>query len=61
MATANTVAGRFEQAHEELSAWDVVLGLALLAGLGFALLVVQHPMVHDSLHNFRHGAGIVCH
>lgn len=61
MATANSVSARFEYARHELSARDVALGLALVAGIGFALLVMQDPMAHDSLHNFRHTAGITCH
>jgi cobalt transporter subunit CbtB len=61
MAAANSVSARVEQARYELSARDVVLGLALVAGISFALLVMQDPMVHDSLHNFRHSAGITCH
>lgn len=61
MAAANSVSARFEHARHELSARDVALGLALVAGIGFALLVMQDPMVHDSLHNFRHTAGITCH
>ena len=61
MAPANTVSARFEEARYQLSARDVALGIALIAGLGFALLVLQDPMVHDSLHNFRHTAGITCH
>jgi cobalt transporter subunit CbtB len=61
MATANSVSARIEQAQHDLSTRDVAIGLALVAALGFALLVVQDPMMHDSLHNFRHSAGITCH
>ncbi|WP_435101248.1 CbtB domain-containing protein [Halarchaeum sp. P4] len=62
MATANnTVHGRIEQARTELTSTQVAVGLALIAALGFALLFVQQPMLHDSLHNFRHAAGITCH
>ena len=62
MATANnTVHGRIEQARMELTPARVAAGLALVAALGFALLFVQEPMVHDSMHNFRHAAGITCH
>ena len=62
MATAdNTVHGRLEQARTELTPTQVAVGLALVAALGFALLFVQEPMVHDSMHNFRHAAGITCH
>jgi cobalt transporter subunit CbtB len=61
MATANnTVHGRIEQARVELTPTQVAVGLALVAALGFALLFVQEPMLHDSIHNFRHAAGISC-
>lgn len=62
MATANnTVHGRIEQARMELTPAQMSVGLALIAALGFALLFVQEPMMHDSMHNFRHAAGITCH
>ena len=62
MATANnTVHDRIEQARMELTPARVAVGLALVATLGFALLFIQEPMVHDSMHNFRHAAGITCH
>jgi cobalt transporter subunit CbtB len=62
MATANnTVHGRVERARTELTPTQVAVGLALVAALGFALLFVQEPMLHDSMHNFRHAAGITCH
>lgn len=62
MATANTtVHGRIEQARLGLTPMQVAVGLAFVAALGFALLFVQEPMLHDSMHNFRHAAGITCH
>lgn len=62
MATANdTVHGRIGQARVELTTTQVAVGLALVAALGFTLLFVQEPAVHDSVHNFRHAAGITCH
>ncbi|RDI70267.1 CbtB domain-containing protein [Halopelagius longus] len=62
MATANnTVHGRIEQARAELTPAQMATGLALVVALGFALLFVQEPMVHDSMHNFRHAAGVTCH
>ncbi|EMA06370.1 hypothetical protein C438_06652 [Haloferax denitrificans ATCC 35960] len=36
-------------------------GALFIAALGFTLLFVQDPLVHDSLHNFRHAAGVACH
>jgi cobalt transporter subunit CbtB len=62
MATANdTVHGRIEQARIQLAPTQVAVGFALVVALGFALLFVQEPMLHDSMHNFRHAAGITCH
>lgn len=62
MATANdTVHGRIENARTALTPAQVAVGIALVAALGFTLLFVQDALVHDSLHNFRHAAGITCH
>lgn len=61
MAAANTVHERIEQARYELRPRDVVLGVAILLAIGFVLAVLQTPLAHDSLHNFRHTAGVVCH
>lgn len=61
MAGTPTVADRVALARYELSARDVATGLVLAAALGFALLVLQEPTVHDALHNFRHSAGVTCH
>lgn len=62
MATAtDTVQGRIEHARTRLTPTQMAVGLAFVAALGFALLFVQEPMVHDSMHGFRHAAGITCH
>lgn len=62
MATVDdTVHGRMEEARTHLTPTQVAVGLALVAALGFALLFLQEPMLHDSMHNFRHAAGITCH
>ena len=62
MATANdTVHSRIKQARTELTPTQLAVGLALVAAFGFALLFLQDPMMHDSMHNFRHAAGITCH
>jgi membrane-bound metal-dependent hydrolase YbcI (DUF457 family) len=62
------VDGLFEASEAFWSASSVVhrtvthsLVLGAVAALGFALLFVQEPLAHDAMHNFRHGAGIVCH
>jgi ABC-type nitrate/sulfonate/bicarbonate transport system permease component len=55
------VHGRINHARRTLTPTQIGLGFALVAALLFALLFVQEPMVHDSLHNARHAAGITCH
>jgi len=59
--TDDSVYDRLERARTALSGTQIAIGLALVAALGFTLLFVQDPMLHDSLHNFRHSAGITCH
>ena len=62
MATTNdTVRGRIEHVRIALTPTQMVIGLAIVAALGFVLLFMQEPMVHDALHNFRHAAGVTCH
>lgn len=60
-AVTDTVHGRIEHARVELTPTQLALGLALIVALGFVLLFVQEPMVHDSMHNFRHAVGVTCH
>jgi cobalt transporter subunit CbtB len=61
MATApDSVDRRIARARAELTPATVV-AVALLALLGAVLLFAQDPAIHDSLHEFRHGAGITCH
>jgi len=57
----DTVRGRFDHARTTCSPTQMALGLAFVAALGFTLLFVQDPMMHDALHNFRHAAGVTCH
>jgi len=62
MSTANeTVNDRIARARGELSARQVIAGLALAAAIGFVLVFMQEPLAHDAMHNFRHAAGIACH
>lgn len=62
MTTAtDTVHGRIEHARVELTPTQLALGIALVVALVFVLLFVQEPMVHDSMHNFRHAVGVTCH
>jgi hypothetical protein len=61
MAATHTVSDRIAQANQELTRWEVAAGLALTVGLLIGLLLLQQPLAHDGLHNFRHAAGVVCH
>lgn len=62
MSAANdTVHDRIAIARSELSPTQMAAGLLFVAALGFGLLFLQEPMVHDAMHNFRHAAGITCH
>lgn len=56
----DTVKGRIDQARIDLSPAQLAAILAVAAGVGFLLMFVQDPLVHDSLHNFRHLTGITC-
>ncbi|ELZ38205.1 CbtB domain-containing protein [Halorubrum distributum] len=57
----DTVADRFAAAEAQIDPLTALTALALVAALGFTLLFLQDPLAHDALHDFRHGAGIVCH
>ncbi len=61
MTTDETVATRVELARNELTTSQILAGLAFGTAIAFTLLFVQEPLVHDSMHNFRHAAGITCH
>ncbi|MFP8953287.1 CbtB domain-containing protein [Natrialbaceae archaeon A-arb3/5] len=56
-----TVHDRFATAQETMTPGQLAAMLALVAAIAFALVFVQEPLVHDSMHNFRHAAGITCH
>lgn len=56
-----TVHERISHARRSLTTTQIAIGLGLAAALLFTLLFIQEPMVHDSLHNARHAAGITCH
>jgi len=59
--TNDTVHDRIERARIDLTLIQIAAIFALVAAAGFLLLFVQEPLVHDSMHNFRHAAGITCH
>lgn len=60
-ATNDTVLDRVERARVELTPTQLAMVLALATAAGFTLMFLQEPMVHDSLHNFRHAMGVTCH
>lgn len=59
--TDDSVRDRIETAGVALTPTQALAALALAAVIGFTLLVVQEPLVHDALHDFRHAVGITCH
>jgi hypothetical protein len=61
MVATETVRGRIAHARGELTPTQIGAGLLFAAALGFTLLFMQEPLVHDAMHNFRHAAGITCH
>lgn len=56
-----TVHDRIDSVRASLTLTQAVVGIAVAAALGFALVFVQEPLAHDAVHTFRHGAGITCH
>lgn len=60
-ADTDSVHGRIALARGDVSTGELATGLAVVAAVGFALLFLGEPTAHDALHNFRHGAGVVCH
>jgi hypothetical protein len=61
MPETDTVSDRIVRARSDLMPTAAVMTIALAAALGFTLLFLQDPLVHDAMHNFRHTAGITCH
>ncbi|CCQ35260.1 CbtB family protein [Natronomonas moolapensis 8.8.11] len=61
MSTNETVGDRLDVVRTELTATQIAAGLAFGTAIVFALMFVQEPLVHESMHNFRHAAGITCH
>ena len=59
--STDTVHGRLAQVRTDHPPAQLATGLAIVAALAFGLLVLQDPGAHESLHEFRHAAGIVCH
>ncbi|PCR89218.1 CbtB domain-containing protein [Natrinema ejinorense] len=61
MTTTETVHDRIGTARNELTTAQLLAVFALAAAVLFTLLFLQEPLAHDSMHNFRHAAGVVCH
>jgi len=57
----DSVGNRLTNVKETASVTDILAGLLFATALSFTLLFIQDPLVHDSLHNFRHVGGVVCH
>lgn len=57
----DTVGGRIATARARIDPTTALVALALAAGVGFTLAFMLEPLAHTPLHDFRHGAGIVCH
>jgi cobalt transporter subunit CbtB len=60
MVTNDTVSDRFKHAQRTLTPTQVAIGTLLALAITFVVMFMQEPMVHDSLHHFRHGVGITC-
>lgn len=60
-AIDDTVADRVRIARATLSPPQFAVVAAFVTAIVFTLVVLQEPLVHDSLHDFRHATGIVCH
>jgi len=60
-ATDDTVANRLRTVRTALTPVEAATLLAFAAAITFALVVFQEPLAHESLHNFRHAAGVACH
>jgi hypothetical protein len=56
-----TVHDRLALVRSELTPAEAAAGILLVAALGVTLLFLQEPLAHESLHDFRHAAGITCH
>lgn len=61
MNANETVGDRFELLRHELTPTQIATVLVLGTAIAFTLLFLQEPLAHDSMHNFRHAAGVVCH
>lgn len=56
-----TVSDRVRTTNIDVSPTQLLVFLGFTAALGFTLLFMQEPLLHDSLHDFRHSIGMTCH
>lgn len=59
--STETVRDRVGTVRRTVTPLQAATLLTFATAITFALVFVQEPLVHDSLHNFRHAAGITCH
>jgi len=59
--TDESVSDRLQTVRATATPLEAGAMLTFAAAITFALVVLQEPLAHESLHNFRHAAGIVCH
>jgi len=59
--TDESVSDRLRTVRATATPLEAGTMLAFAAAITFGLVVLQEPLAHESLHNFRHAAGIVCH
>ena len=60
MVTNDTVSDRFLYAQQTLTPTQTIIAMLVALAITFVMVFMQEPMVHDSLHHFRHGVGITC-
>lgn len=57
---SETVHDRVDHVRTTLTPSQIAVGLVFAVAIGFVLLFMQEPLVHDALHHFRHGTGVTC-
>lgn len=60
-AQPTTVLDRIKRVVTDFSIIQLIFILSVFLALSLSLFALQEPAVHAALHDFRHGAGIVCH
>lgn len=57
----DTVHDRVLAIQRTMTLQHFLVGVLVIAALGYALAFMQTPVVHDATHHFRHITGIACH